>query len=114
MMTEMTTEDSWQPIETAPRDGTQVIVYGKHAQHPQCADGAIVTIGHYLQGLDCWVTAYGVIYDAVYWMPLPAPPTKERPKRKTEKNNKDMLKRVQGCQRLRCDGGIYKGIYEEP
>jgi hypothetical protein len=91
MMIEITTEDSWQPIETAPKDGSQVVVYGKHAQWSS-ADGAIVTIGHYFAGLDCWMTDSGVMYDATHWMPLPESPenlpAKQQPNRQAKKINK--------------------------
>ena len=87
-MTETANDSPWQPIETAPKDGTKIIVYGRHAQSPP-SDGLIVTVGHYLNGLDCWVTTSGVMYDAIYWMPMPEPPAPAKllPKRKTEEND---------------------------
>ena len=107
-MIENTKDDSWQPIETAPRDGTKIIVYGKHAQTQEDDQGGqgglIVTIGHYLGGLDCWVTSGGVMYDATQWLPLPEP-QKQAPKRKTEGKTKSaILKKIEGMR------GQIKGI----
>ena len=106
MMTQKPEEDSWRLIETAPRDGTKIILYGKQAQSLSSTDGLLVTFGHYLIGLDCWITEGGVIYDATHWMPLPEPQAHQRPKRKTEGKNEGVLKKIQGRQRLRCGGGV--------
>lgn len=60
---------SWQPIETAPKDGTEVIVFTPH-------DGVISS--SYKHG--CWqkiciVNGRGVgRNDPTHWMPLPVAP----------------------------------------
>lgn len=77
--------DSWQPIETAPRDGTPVLLF---------------VMGH-----DLWV---GAVYDsdmsdtqsrrppATHWLPLPV----DRPGRIQESNVKDLT------SRLRTESGV--------
>lgn len=60
--------EEWQPIETAPRDGAEVLLRslkGKHADgfwEPKAYDGA-----------GCWVWPY-VYCEPAYWMPIPTPP----------------------------------------
>ena len=60
-------EDRWQPIETAPRDGTQFLAY-RHPFDPEVAhvEGNDVFRFRTDGGVD-------VIY-ASHWQPLPAPP----------------------------------------
>ena len=105
-MTEISEEDSWLLIETAPRDGTKIVLFGKHVQCPSSADGLLVTIGQYFAALDCWITEGGVIYDATHWMPLPHPPEKQRPKQKNDVKDKaaplKKISRAPGVERLRA------------
>lgn len=62
----------WQPIETAPRDGTPVLV----------TDGEVVLMREWLDGgtpdLIGWHGEDGFMVDSddppTHWMPLPAPP----------------------------------------
>jgi len=65
----------WQPIETAPKDGTQVLLH--------LSDGQ-ATVAEYVMATDGfagWEVAHterGAIYlmiRATHWMPLPEPPT---------------------------------------
>jgi hypothetical protein len=66
----------WQPIETAPRDGTVVILFsddraGEGNDYPYA--GSWDAIG------DCWCTTHGDDAESErfgphWWMPLPAPP----------------------------------------
>jgi hypothetical protein len=60
----------WQPIETAPNDGTQFLAYG---------DGNGVESSVYIcsrrYGLDGWREAYTKrAMRPTHWMPLPEPP----------------------------------------
>jgi hypothetical protein len=68
MMTE------WQPIETAPKDGTEVLLFYE-------TDMA-VGLFHFRRKL--WVLGYpieiedGDIIFPTHWMPLPEPPAQEK------------------------------------
>lgn len=66
----------WQPIETAPRDGTEVVVYCPGQRHP-------VFTASYIYGWSCSVEGrYSPMDDffgdedkkPTHWMPLPEPP----------------------------------------
>lgn len=63
----------WQPIETAPKDGTDVLICY------EAASGQRVTIArfkvHGFNGLvkQWWQCDIGTV-EPTHWMPLPAPP----------------------------------------
>lgn len=62
----------WQPIETAPRDGTLVLLYSikpSRKNRPQMQVGYC----HIGLGGDVWVTG-GWPVRPTHWMPLPDPP----------------------------------------
>ncbi len=68
---------AWQPIETAPRDGTEVIMFG----HGCLGAGFYEAGGNYRRGDDGWwwemdrgdlLTAKNA--DPTHWRPLPDPP----------------------------------------
>ena len=62
----------WQPIETAPKDGTPVLLY-----RPMWSIHYV--IGRWNERLRQWRTDGGrMILDAEYWTALPAPPTDSR------------------------------------
>ena len=59
--------DQWQPIETAPKDGTVFLVCRKHATHPLMV--------RYESSYDWFANYDGEhVYDLTHWMPLPKPP----------------------------------------
>ncbi len=63
-------EREWQPIETAPKNGGSILVYGRF--------GAIVTVFRSVFG-DKWLLSNGdgIIIKPTHWMPLPTPPKKD-------------------------------------
>ena len=66
----MLSQDNWQPIETAPKDGTDVILWD-----PALDVG--VTIGSwsdYKKSGDWWMEGEQVTGFPSHWMPLPEPP----------------------------------------
>lgn len=77
----MMDNDEWQPIETAPKDGTPILVFGKPQKHPNLEswyDGSAIFTAEWdaidesfcILGGD-WL---GPFIDPSHWMPLPAPP----------------------------------------
>jgi hypothetical protein len=68
--------DNWQPIETAPQDGTPIIV----------TDGKAVGEASYHKDADGWFLAGndpsdaygGAMPDLTFWQHLPKPPAKAR------------------------------------
>ena len=59
----------WMPIESAPKDGTEIIVLSG-------AKG--VSLGWFFKAssrTQCWLDQKGRCIDPNFWMPLPPPPT---------------------------------------
>jgi hypothetical protein len=75
----------WQPIETAPKDGTLVLVFVP-AEYPEADDPAMVTAVYFGQKWG-WETTikndngdpYPVEGKPTYWQPLPDPPRAHAP-----------------------------------
>jgi hypothetical protein len=66
--------NGWQPIETAPKDGTRVLVADANSPWPYGTDE-----GPHLAAWDgyCWcIQLDGQSARPTHWMPLPAPPAK--------------------------------------
>ena len=78
----------WQPIETAPRDGTDIIIAEIRFKNSK-ADYGEIDIGSWEEdrnGADefgdsyfCWMSNYGRVEEPTHWMPLPPPPGKGAP-----------------------------------
>jgi hypothetical protein len=80
----------WQPIETAPKDGTKILVYGGGQSWPSLinpdtkergeADDWLVVFWDYnMDSEKAWMFcnyegAYGEWYKPTHWQPLPEPP----------------------------------------
>ena len=63
----------WQPIETAPRDGTMILAYvsddpGENPYMVRCVGLAVDRFGTGWRGQEMGC------YFATHWMPLPSPP----------------------------------------
>jgi len=57
----------WQDISTAPKDGTEIIVYVPRRLGP------LVAVASNPTGVQWWARNMGDLRPA-YWMPLPPPP----------------------------------------
>lgn len=72
----------WQPIETAPRDGSDVIGFGNNFGDPTGAQGHHHGIvhwdDHYSDFMDSGESWSRMSY-LTHWMPLPPPPITEEP-----------------------------------
>ena len=69
--------DGWQPIETAPKDGTMVLLYGE----PYNSAGEKIYVGQWDKDSFCFwfdCCSYGPECKATHWMPLPPPPEVEK------------------------------------
>lgn len=53
----------WQPIETGPKDGTEILGWDGHE---------VVTVS-WCESHE-WSTGYAGFYKITHWMPLPQPP----------------------------------------
>jgi hypothetical protein len=60
----------WQLIETAPKDGRLVLVWGARRGRPTtfCVRVVLFSTGY-------WWDGDGYDIDATHWMPLPTPPS---------------------------------------
>jgi hypothetical protein len=73
-----TAQEGWQPIETAPRDGTWVLFFGVYAYGRE----TFQAIGRWMQDGRCpWSSDHSggiesfAIVNPIAWMPLPTPPS---------------------------------------
>ena len=65
----------WQPIETAPRDGTTVLGYLPGRRLDEDRDDVVTIYWHDLWGTPGWcITESGEGVGPTHWMPLPEPP----------------------------------------
>jgi hypothetical protein len=66
---------NWQKIETAPKDGTGVILAIRRGFGSKILG---VTMGSYgINGREQWTTAGNCPLSPTHWMPLPPPPIDE-------------------------------------
>lgn len=69
-------EMKWQPIETAPKDGTHIIAWRATAKPPHCESMYFVPYDEDGNGLWHWVQDGDSPSEnfPTHWMPLPPPP----------------------------------------
>jgi hypothetical protein len=60
----------WQPIATAPRDGTWLLLHAWHW-------GRLPTIGVWSRYSNCWQDHNHGLDRPTHWAPIPAPPPPE-------------------------------------
>ena len=81
----------WQPIETAPKDGTWILLCAPPEEHCRDAWQMCVATWERLGYNSGPQWAYGAnhehsfrdgVYGATHWMPLPKPPGDDRPSRR--------------------------------
>ena len=75
---------NWQPIETAPKDGTWVMLYGKESWTEQDDKVQPIVVGFWNASsrykedwgwaFCFWDSDWRSTFDATHWMPLPEPP----------------------------------------
>lgn len=66
----------WQPIETAPKDGTPILAY---TPEPRCINGEIYALA-WCNVYNAWIEAGGEQWEdfnPTHWTPLPEPPEVE-------------------------------------
>lgn len=78
----MTNQD-WQPIETAPRDGTRVLLWACDPCYPKGKPlvGYFENNKWHLSGhefTECWINNFDEYFNPTHWMPLPEPPKEEQ------------------------------------
>lgn len=75
----------WQPIETAPKDGTHVLIYVPGSRRLVCEAWWAMPYEAAPAAQCWWQTAdYRVLPEhAAHWMPLPEPPALSRPQEPT-------------------------------
>jgi Protein of unknown function (DUF551) len=59
--------NEWQPIETAPRDGTEILLFAR-GQHDDVYRG----VGQWSEHSNSWFWSFAI--RPTHWMPLPEPP----------------------------------------
>lgn len=67
----------WRIIETAPKDGTPILIWGNHKGDEHLTSGAIVGCWNVMTDAGGW-RAYGD-FVPTHWSPLPPPPQEPKP-----------------------------------
>ena len=70
----MSEASGWQPIATAPKDGTEIVLYGACCPERSRSRYAKDANVGWFSGGEWKTRVYGETCDATHWMPLPAPP----------------------------------------
>lgn len=65
--------DEWEPIESAPKDGTFILTYDAGSSYPDDPEECIWLVNW---DVDRWrIMLDGQSASPTHWMPLPAPPS---------------------------------------
>jgi hypothetical protein len=66
----------WQPIETAPRDGTRVLIYPHYRVSHWVEEGEAFGCGPGFHGsFDVDEEKYWILSGVTHWLSLPSPPS---------------------------------------
>ena len=69
---------NWQPIDTAPKDGTPVLLYLNDADQMQYHALGRILVGHWDDHprCRCWIAGGYMrrVFPPTHWAPLPEPP----------------------------------------
>lgn len=76
--------EAWRPIETAPKDGAEILMFGSQRDHDMLKRSKPLAFTGYWDNIDeswCSVSSFwhGPFYDPTHWQPLPAPPEPQDP-----------------------------------
>jgi hypothetical protein len=66
-------QSQWQPIETAPKDGTEVLLYEKGSINIGCYDWCEFENGSFKH----WTGLSDSLENPTHWQPLPTPPQEQ-------------------------------------
>ncbi len=70
----------WKPIETAPREGDEILI-ARHVQYRERGDVWVMHVAWYDRRAAKWCTLHAPnLVDPTHWQPLPDPPTDEAQK----------------------------------
>lgn len=68
--------DKWQPIETAPKDGSMLLVYGRPFSDDGQGYAKAAHVAWWEDSDECWTPqSHAAWTEPTHWMPLPEPPT---------------------------------------
>ena len=70
----------WRPIDTAPKDGTPIILYGRHTK----TRWPIVAVGYFDRRdeyghFGSWCLLVDAFIEPTHWLPIPSPPQETAP-----------------------------------
>jgi len=67
--------NTWQPIETAPKDGSWILVWEKDYDCPMSAQWGLLNINpNKYDGVHGWSGNGYIFSDVTHWLPMPAMP----------------------------------------
>lgn len=67
----------WQPIETAPKDGTAILIWQPDKKKGLSQDDNRYAIGYWRVAEGGWGNRNSAEVNPSHWMPLPEPPVTE-------------------------------------